>query len=276
MSRWSNEPIIRNGKSVSIRQNVEGDLEILKALGAHGTLIVRDFCDLTGRSYSPLIRRVQKLKSEPTRLIQVHDTQLKNPRAWQSSPQAFHLTRKGETVLRELGIEPKKRGNGHFVHDLAVAQTSASFEVGAKQLGLEYAQLDTKSIVVNDHKVYPDGGPVGLGKNEYWRFIVYETDCGTEPLTSGNKDRQAIERKFAAYLAVLAQGLYETVWQIPNLSILFTTTTEARLKSMAMLLNSMTADYRQSFRFYLFPTITSGAARPKAGWAVLETGLAPQ
>jgi hypothetical protein len=276
MSRWSNKQIIRNGEPVSIRPNVDGDNNILRALNMHGPLTALDICDLTGRTYNAIIHRLQKLKCEPARLIKVHDTQLQNPRVWQTSPQAFHLTKKGETVLLELGIEPKKRGNGHFVHDLAASQTSASFEVGAKAADLEYVQLETKPIVVNQHKIYADGGPVGLGKDGFWRFVFWETDCATEPLTSANKDRQAIAAKFEAYLGFLAQGLYQTIFEIPNATILFTTTTKARLNSMDELLHSMTADYRRCFRFHLLPVITQAAARPMRGWAVTGNSLAPQ
>jgi hypothetical protein len=270
-SRWSNKPEQRR----SIRPDNLGDIEILKALGRHGILTTNDIAAVVGRTYDPTRRRLTLLKYEG--LITVHATQLQQPHLWQCAPQAFHLTPKGEAKLRELGFEPKPRGNGHFIHTLTQGQTSASFEIGARLAGLEYCSLNGKPIEVNGHKLIPDGGPLELGRNDYWRYVVFETDCATEPLTSSNKDRQAIERKFAAYLAVLGQGLYETYWKIPNITVLFTTTTKARLDSMRDLLASMTADYRQCFRFHLFPTILSGAARqPTGGWAVTETGLAPK
>jgi hypothetical protein len=269
-SRWQNKP---DGKRRSIKPDNAGDLEILKVLGRHCILTTNDIAAVVGRTYDPIRRRLTLLKYEG--LITVHATQLQQPHLWQSASQAFHLTPKGEARLLELGFEPKPRSNSHFVHTLAQSQTSASFEIGAKQKGLEYRQLQSKPIIINSHKVIPDGGPVALGKNGLWRCAFWETDCATEPIRRGTKDRQTIEGKFAAYLAFLGQKAYETIFDIPNAAILFTTTTKTRLDSMRELLASMTADYQHSFRFHLLPVITQQAAKPNGGWAVTETGLAP-
>jgi hypothetical protein len=268
-SRWSSKPITRR----SIRPDTPGDLEILKALGRHGILTTNDIAAVNGRTYDPTRRRLTLLKYEG--LITIHATQAQQPHLWHWAPQAFHLTKAGEAKLQELGIEPRARPSNHFLHSVAQSQTSASFEIGAKLKGLHYVQLAHKPIIVNSQKVIPDGGPVALGKDDLWRFVFWETDCATEPLISSNKDRQAIEAKYAAYIAFLGQGAYQTIFNIPNATILFTTTTKARLDSMRGLLASMTSDYRNCFRFHLLPVITQAAAKPNGGWAVTETGFAP-
>lgn len=283
-SRWSTHPIKRGGKVVSIRPKVAGDIEILKCLGRYSLLTPEDIAALTGRSYKAIIARLSLLKRDPYRLITVHGTQLQSPHIYQWTPQVFHLTPAGIARLREEGAEAKDRGTGHFKHSITQAQTAASFEVGARGSGLEHVVVDQTSITVtfalkgktyNNHTVLPDGGPIGLGYgNDMWRFVVFETDCATEPLTSSNRDRQAIETKFAAYLTILSGGLYEAHWQIPNLTILFTTTTKARLESMRELLHSMSDRYLNSFRFVQFPTILDGEAQPTTrAWAVTLTGL---
>jgi DNA-binding transcriptional ArsR family regulator len=269
-SRWS-----KNRGSKNIRPDVPGDREILKLLARHSPLTNKQFAAATGRSYSAIVHRTDPLKREPYELITVHATQLSQSTLYQHAPQAFHLTKKGEAKLRELGIEPKARSSNHFNHALAQAEASLSFEIGARMLGMEYEVLDTKEIVVNGHKVIPDLGPIGLGRNGYWRFTFVEVDMGSEPISSENKHRQQIQQKFAAYVAFLRQDLYQTIFGIPNATILFTTTTKGRMESMIALLNSMTADYVHRFRFFVLPAPMSGASLP-SGWAVTSCGLAPE
>src|SRR5262249_52785303 len=115
-SRWSKEPLTRNGKVVSTRPNTPGDMEILKILSRHLLLTAADIAAVSDRSYPAIIHRLNKLKREPNQLITVHQTQLSQPNLWQWSPQAFHLTKAGEAKLHELGLAPKARGNGHFIH----------------------------------------------------------------------------------------------------------------------------------------------------------------
>jgi hypothetical protein len=265
-SRWSSDPITIDGQIVGIRPDTVGDIEILKALGRYPVLDVRTVCALVGRSYPAVISRVNKLKRKPQRLITVHQAQLEQPRLWQSSPQAYHVTPAGEAKLLEIGFQPVPRGNRHFIHTLTQNQTAASFEIGGKLAGLEHAALDRKTIVVGEHKIIPDGGPIGIGKNDLWRFILFETDCASEPLRSSNQDRQAIERKFRGYAEFLNQGLYETLWGIPPCFILFTTTTQVRLNNMLELLDSLKIPHTNCFGFQVFPTITH--KQPEHGFAV--------
>src|SRR5262249_6817011 len=161
----------------------------------------------------------------PAQLVKVHDTQLQQPRLYQYTPQAFHLTKAGEALLKEIGFEPKPRNGSHFVHSLTQAQAQLSFKIGAKALGLDYQLIDVKPIEANGHKVVPDIGVVELGSGDRWRYSVVEIDCASEPLRASDKQRQAIQRKFAAYLSILDQRLYDSQWGLPGLWILFTTTT---------------------------------------------------
>lgn len=274
-SRWSTKPITRNGKAVSIRPEVPGNIAILSALARHGTLTLLDLSELLGRPYDPIQRRVTKLKRQPFELVTPHRTQRLAPHQWHYGKQAFHLTPKGEAFLAEKGHDIKARPSKHFLHSVSSSQTSASFELGAKMAGLEYLQLPMPIITANDHRVIPDGGLVGLGRNDRWRLVCWETDMGTEPMVS-KKDRQHIAGKFSAYLALLGQKLYETHWGVPNCTVVFTTTTNVRMESMRKLLHSMTADYQHCFRFYVLPVLTQVADRPPRGWAVSELNLAPQ
>ena len=125
------------------------------------------------------------------------------------------------------------------------------------------------------HKLVQDGGPFAIGKEDLYRFVVFETDCASEPLTSSNRDRQAIELKYLSYITMLEAGLYRSEWQIPGCLILFTTTTMTRLGNMGELLCSMTSDKRllRCFKFALKPTILSSLPQPvNEDWAFLALG----
>jgi hypothetical protein len=284
-SRWTTKAITKNGQIVGTKPNTPGDVDILKWLGRYTLLTIPDLCALTKRSYQAVAARTNKLKREPNRLIKVADAQTDRAHLHQWSCQVLQLTTAGASKLAELGFEAHvPKPSQHFIHQLTAAQTAASFEVGARLTGLEIIRLERASIPVQfsfkgeteRFNLTPDGGPIALGYgNDNWRFVVFETDCASEPLTSSNRDRQAIEKKFAAYLTVLTEGLYETHWKIPKLTVLFTTTTKARLQNMADLLASMKTNYINCFRFNVFPTILSGTQQPPAGWAVTQTGFSP-
>lgn len=210
---------------------------------------------------------------------------------YQCSPQALHLTNRGIAKLREIGVEVARREPSiHFLHQLTESQTAASFEIGARERLIPFSEIlkspsTPKAIAeTGDHSIpvafsykgkdykynlTPDGRPFGIAyRNDTYRFFVFETDCASEPLVSSNRDRQAIETKPAAYLTVLENRLYETHLGLPNLSILFTSTTKTRVENMIVLLKSMSTKYLNCFGFQSFPTIVSDSKQPDAGWAV--------
>lgn len=277
-SRYSTDPIIKDGHVVGRKDDTPGDLIILSLFAKHGCLTALDVCEYTGRPYHPVIRRLRKLKRQPFPLITVHATQRQDGRAHLSTSLAYHLTKQGEAYLLERGIEPKQRPSSHFFHGTSQSQLSLSFELGCKLKNLKWLQLEEKPIpvtfslkgtVYDKHRLTPDGPPIGIGYgNDDWRFFVTEVDGKTEPLQSANRDRQAIEMKFAAYLSVLGQGIYESHYDIPNLHVLFTTTSEVRMNDMRKLLASMTSDFLDCFGFQVFKGIRGERKRP--GWAVLE------
>jgi Winged helix-turn-helix DNA-binding len=266
------------GSSNGYRFNPTLDLEILKCFARHPLLTITDVAQLVGRSYTAVAGRTKALKK--LGFLEVTRAQRTNPQIYHWSQKALQLTPAG---IAKVGIEVPAHVTGvHFEHTLTQSQTHASFEVGAKKHGLELYRMPETSIPVefhyegNHHKynLEPDGG-VGLGHPDgTWAFVLFETDCATEQLKYTPKFKQSIAKKFAAYLTVLEQGLYETHLKIENLTVLFTTTAPARLKDMRDLLHSMTTEYRRCFRFFLMPTIMSGIPQPPLGSVVTETGLA--
>ena len=283
-SRWTANPITKNGHVVATRPNVAGDLEILKWLGRYPLLTADDLVALTNRPYKSVIRRLNKLKRKPTQFLKVCDGQREQPRVYQYTSQALQLAPNGIAKLREIGFEPKTpKASIHFIHQLTESQVGAAFhclpiitfdEILAAPHTPQGAQ---KAIPVQfslkgkdyDYDLTPDGQPFGIKyTNGTYRFCAFETDCASEPLSASTADRQSIERKFGAYLTVLANGLYESHWGFPGLTVLFTTTTKQRMENMLALLASMTADRKllACFGFTNFPTILQGH-QPDKGWA---------
>lgn len=268
---------------MATRPNVSGDLDLLRWLGRYPLLTAPDLCNLTGRTYGKVIGRVNKLKRKPNQFIKVCDGQREQPRIYQWTSQALQLAPNGIATLHEIGFEPKTpKASIHFIHQLTESQVGAAFHAlpiitfdeilaapstpkGAKKSIPVQFSFKGKSY---DYDLAPDGEPFAIEyKNSTYRFCVFETDCASEPLTSSNRDRQAIEQKFAAYLTVLENGLYQSAWGVPNLTVLFTTTTQLRMEHMIKLLSEMRADKRllACFGFQVFPTILMGN-QPPAGW----------
>src|SRR6267378_7636606 len=143
-SRWSTNPIRRDGQIVSIRPNVAGDIEILKCLGRYPVLTAEDIAALTKRSYGAVIARLNLLKRKPNELITVHRSQLDSPRMYQWAAQALHLTNKGVAKLQEIGFEVAHREPSiHFIHQLTESQTAASFEIGARERLIPFSEILT-------------------------------------------------------------------------------------------------------------------------------------
>jgi hypothetical protein len=117
--------------------------------------------------------------------------------------------------------------------------------------------------------IIADARPFGLertidDKRSYLFFPGIEADCGTEPIDAGDPDRSSIAKKFAAYLAIVEQGVHRSHFGFPNFFVPFITTSGARMRSMMELLDRLTA--RQGSKILLFKTFPSftSAEKPPA------------
>src|SRR5262249_14431693 len=136
-------------------------------------LTISDLAALTGRSYPAIAARTNKLKRKPNELIKIAPAQLDHARMYQWVAQALQLAPAGVAKLNDIGFEAcGPRPSIHFIHQLTQSQTAASFEVGARLAGLKLHRLPEMPIGVSfthkdktyaNHKLTPDGGPIGLG-----------------------------------------------------------------------------------------------------------------
>ncbi|WP_035695057.1 replication-relaxation family protein [Bradyrhizobium liaoningense] len=276
----------------AIKPDVPGDIEILKAVGRHSLLLPDDLCAITNRSYSSIISRTKKLKDHG--YVRWTDAQDKNRAAWLSFPKAFQLTNKGVGKLMEIGCDYRlPESSKQFLHQLTESQVAASFEIGARERLVTHKQILSSPNTPQkasghfpvafhfkgkdyDYKLKPDVGPLGIKyPNGTYRFLVVEVDLASEPLISANRDRQAIETKIAGYLNVLEQQIFHTQFGLPNLSVLFTSTNQVRVKNIIDLCGVMAGKFASRFAAQVVPTITSGAKPPMAGYAVNRPWLQP-
>lgn len=276
----------------SINPDVPGDLEILKAIGRHSLLLPDDLCAITDRSYSSIIFRTKRLKDHG--YIRWTDTQNKHRAAWFSFPKAFQLTNKGAGKLMDMGCDYRlPESSKQFLHQLTESQVAASFEIGARERLVTHKQIlgnPNTPKAAGDHfpaafqfkgkdynyKLKPDIGPIGIKYlNGTYRFLVVEVDLASEPLITANRNRQAIETKIAAYTNVLEQCAFQTQFGLPNLTILFTSTSQTRINNIMDLCGQMAGKFANRFGAQVVPKITSGVKPPKPGYAVLLPWLQP-
>ncbi|WP_271592210.1 hypothetical protein [Bradyrhizobium sp. CCBAU 65884] len=276
----------------TIKPDVHGDLEILKAIGRHSLLLPDDLCAITKRSYSSIIFRTKKLKDNG--FIRWTDTQDKHRSAWLSFPKAFQLTQKGVGKLIEMGCDYHlPETSKQFLHQLTESQVAASFEIGARERLIAHKQIlsnpntpatagDFFPVAFHfkgkdyQYKLKPDIGPIGIRyPNGTYRFLVVEVDLASEPLITANRDRQAIETKIAGYVNVLEQRTFHTQFGLPNLTVLFTSTNQIRVNNIIDLCGMMAGKFANRFGAQVVPTITSGVKPSMAGYAVNQPWLQP-
>ena len=202
----------------------------------------------------------------------------------------------GRRILRERGLSFLPKSYHHnFIHELMVAQITASIELGTKAnanvrlitwpeiLAHETTPIATRKSAApatirvsyelrgerRTDEITADAGPFGLertiaAKRSYLFFPGIEADCGTEPIQASDADRSSIGKKFAAYMAIAEQGLHRSHFGFPNFFVPFITTSTARLNSMMQLLDRQTSGRGSKILlFKAFPSFTS-AEKPLA------------
>lgn len=149
------------------------------------------------------------------------------------------LLRHGRITLEDAELWHKLHSRprpGQFWHDLATSFTSASFELGCKNLGYEFisvydiiraAPQKTKDLAVptsipsdNTHSI-PDA-LFGYRDGKTENYFAVETDFGTEQGKESDKKFSTVSAKYKSYRHIWRQKTYEAQFGIPNLKLLFT------------------------------------------------------
>jgi hypothetical protein len=293
-SRWSREPVIgRDGAAVAVYPT-ERDIEIFKLLVRFRYLPADYIHAFVGGSLKALSHRLNLLSRKP-------NLYLARPHQQRQCADAnyrrliYQLDERGSRALRERGLSflPKSY-HGNFNHELMVAQITASIELGTSQ-NADIRLIAWTEILASENTpkatresatpasirasyslrgetltsdIIADARPFGLertidGKRSYLFFPGVEADCGTEPIDAGDPDRSSIAKKFAAYLAIVEQGVHRSHFGFPNFFVPFITTSVARMGSMMELLDRLTVGRGSKILlFKTFPSFTSAEKPP--------------
>jgi hypothetical protein len=299
-SRWTRDPVMDDGQTI-VAYPTDRDLEVFKLLTRYRYLPSDYIHAFVGGSLNALTRRLNLLSRKPNLYLARPHQQRLNADA-NHRRLIYELDERGSRVLRERGLPfLPKTYHRNFQHELMVAQITASFELGTRELRhvslVMWPQIlsspstpkqtrdsgvtsipvafdmcgDRLSILVT-----ADAQPFGIQRtigtqSTYLFFPGIEADCGTEPIETSDLDRSSISKKFAAYSAIAEQGIYRSHFGFPNFFVPIITTTSVRMQSMIRMLEKVT-DGRGSkmFLFKTFPAFASVEKPPKPGGHMLR------
>jgi len=300
-SRWSRDPVTDRGGAAVAVYPTERDIEMFTLLARFRYLPADYIHAFVGGSQKALSHRLNLLSRKPN-LYLARPVQQRQRADANYRPLIYALDDRGARMLHERGLPlPPKSRHHNFVHELMIAQVTASIELGVREsgnvrlitweeiLGSERMPTATRqsanpmSVPVtysfrgatHSVAVTADARPFGLertidGKRSYLFFPGIEADCGTEPIDAGDPERSSIAKKLCAYLAIAEQDLHRSHFGFPNFFIPFITTGAARAESMMALLERLTE--RGGSKLFLFktcPAFTSPERPPPASGHML-------
>lgn len=274
---------MRGGRPVAARLT-DRDLEILKLLSRYRYLPSDYIHAFVGGSHKALTRRLNVLSRRPnlylTRPPQQRHTANANQR-----PLVYGLDEAGTRPLRDLGLlSPAKTLYRNFLHELMVAEITASIELGAKD-NHHVRLIPWSEILKNPNtpqatrearspsipvayswrgerhtvNLTADARPFGLerhiaGNRTYLFFPGIEADCGTEPIEPSDSERSSIVNKIVAYTAIAEQGIYRSHFGFPNFFVPIIANNESRTQSIIRLLDKLTDGHGS--KLFLFKTFS--------------------
>jgi len=229
----------------------ERDLAIYRALDRHGKLSTNYLYELTrdfGQDYSFLQKRLTQLyngycthpdhKSEnkdghvckPITFLTRDAPQFNNFEA-RYQPLVYGLTPLARKILEDNGTATLKfRRSNSFIHDFFLSCFTASLELKAKRFIFRDEILKKAGA---DKAAFNDLVPddiFGIELEEGgFRFFALEIDRATMRVNTTDYIPSSIEKKIAGYENILDGGFKSLV---PNLTVLFATTSEARVQTM--------------------------------------------
>jgi hypothetical protein len=291
-SRWSREPVTgRSGVPIAVYPT-ERDIEIFKLLVRFRYLPSDYIHAFIGGNEKALSHRLNLLSRQPNLFLARPHQQRQNADA-NYRHLIYELDERGSRTLRERGLSflPKSYYR-NFVHELMVAQVTASIELGIKEnpaislipwpeiLASKNIPATTRDAaspasmrvsyairgVSRSDEITADARPFGLhrtiqAKTSYLFFPGIEADCGTEPIDTRDTDRSSIVKKFAAYIAVTEQGIHRSHFGFPNFFVPFVTCSTSRMRSMMALVDRLTEG--RGSKILLFKTFPSFASADK-------------
>lgn len=136
-------------------------------------------------------------------------------------PAVYELGQRAKDILGPRNYLPRSNS---FVHELFAGAFTASVEL---QTEFVFREEFAEEFHVNT--LHPDD-LFGVKVEDGYRFFALEIDRGNERVNTKIADTSSIAKKVKLYEELF--GEFKTKYKIPNLSVLFATTSEARVKTM--------------------------------------------
>ena len=244
------EPAQSTGKRIVL---TERDLLIFSALERHGVLPATYLYEFAKSAAGNMKGHQQRL----TELFHEDNTEhggryLNRPHQQWASPHAryqpisYELTAHGVKALRDHQIQQQCiiSPSGPFLHRAMTACLTASIDRACQDAGLRYISqgeiLRRANVSGNKNPlalptrygvVIPDQ-LFGIDYGGAFRFFALEADRSTESLASKKYQQRSFEAKLLAYVEVLEQETFKTVWGIPMLYVAIVATSESHVEAM--------------------------------------------
>jgi hypothetical protein len=258
------------------------DFAVFSALERHGPLpstYLYAFSKHEARNYKGFQQRLTDLYNEDC--TPHHDFYLDRPEQQNASinaryqPITHELTPVGAQALRDHGLPQQmwERPNGPYLHRFMTSCLTASLELAARERGIKFlSQCDIFNHPKCPASIRSAEHPLGLRHREgtiipdqlcgldyggRYRFFAIEADRKTETIVSTRASTKAVAKKLDAYVQVLRNQTYKDVWGIPTLNIMIVTTSDAHMKTMIHVLESM-AEPNEVQRFLFKSTAAFG------------------
>lgn len=160
---------------------------------------------------------------------------------------------------------PGEKGGGWFVHQLMGSCISASMEIACREKDLTY--FSRRSILAIKHskmelrlpsfdgqkKVVPDDLG-GIGYSDRHTLVFPREDSrATEAVNGRILEKSDEGKKLLAYIYILRNRVYEQVWGVTKLKVLFPTVTKGRKETLQTFVQTHAPDLSKEFLFKVFP-----------------------
>lgn len=260
----------------------EADYLIFEAINRHGPLpthYLYEFAKLRRKDYTHFQKRLTELYNgdEAGPYLTRPPQQFAGFEAHYQHV-VYDLALRAKTALAERGtyVQDVKRTDP-FLHQLMQACVGASIELGARAKGIRYIPRPeilararnplalslpgigaTAKLIPDDlfGFQYPAGG---------YRFFAVEIDRNTESIERKNLDYNTFGKKVDSYLRVLRDRLFDSWWDIRNLTVLTVTTNATHAANLIDHIRKQEAGkHAERFAFQCEPSFGANWRVPRA------------
>jgi hypothetical protein len=239
--------------------------ERLKTYFTHGLLsthMVRALVD-PDKTQEFVSTELKRLRRIPNSYL-TYSTRQEDDLDVRSNPNIFGLAHKsieplitaGTISIEDAQLWQKLRAapkENQFWHDRAASHVTASIELGAKKLGLEFISVydiirnapeKTKNAqnplaIPYEKSFFIPDALFGLRDGPNVTYFALEMDMGNEQNSDNNLKHSTLAKKYRGYRNMLYRELHTTHFGIPNLKILFATTKPLKTQNLKKLFKDL-------------------------------------